>query len=53
VGGTGGAHASLAEVNAALKRKAKEHKASVRSLATHPRQQGMTLQAITEKHNIV
>jgi DNA invertase Pin-like site-specific DNA recombinase len=51
LGGTGGAHASLAGMNAARKRKAEEHKATVRPLATHLREQGMTLQAIADTLN--
>ncbi len=51
LGGTGGAHASLTGMNSARKRKAEEHKATVRPLATHLRQQGMTLQAIAETLN--
>lgn len=51
LGGTGGAHASLAGMNAARKRKAEDHKATVRPLATHLRQQGMTLQAIADTLN--
>ena len=51
LGGTGGAHASLAGMNAARKRKAEEHKATVRPLATHLRKQGMTLQAIADTLN--
>ena len=51
LGGTGGAHASLAGMNAARRRKAEEHKAAVRPLATHLRKQGMTLQAIADTLN--
>jgi len=51
LGGTGGAHASLAGMNEARKRKAEEHKASVRPLAQHLRQAGMTLQAIADTLN--
>lgn len=51
LGGTGGSHASLAGMNAARKRKAEEHKATVRPLATHLRKQGMTLQAIADTLN--
>lgn len=51
LGGTGGSHASLAGMNAARKRKAEEHRATVRPLATHLRQQGMTLQAIADTLN--
>ena len=51
LGGTGGAHASLAGMNAARKRKAEDHKATVRPLATHLREQGMTLQAIADTLN--
>lgn len=51
LGGTGGAHASLAGMNEARRRKAEEHKASVRPLAKHLRQQGMTLQAIADALN--
>ena len=51
LGGTGGAHASLAGMNAARKRKAEEHKATVRPLSNHLRQQGMTLQAIADTLN--
>jgi DNA invertase Pin-like site-specific DNA recombinase len=51
LGGTGGAHASLAGMNAARRRKAEEHRAAVRPLATHLRKQGMTLQAIADTLN--
>lgn len=51
LGGTGGAHASLSGMNAARKRKAEEHKATVRPLVSHLRQQGMTLQAIADTLN--
>lgn len=51
LGGTGGAHASLAGMNAARRRKAEEHKETVRPLVTHLRQQGMTLRAIAETLN--
>jgi hypothetical protein len=51
LGGTGGAHASLAGMNEARRRKAREHKATVKPLVTHLRQQGMTLQGIAETLN--
>jgi len=51
LGGTGGSHASLAGMNAARKRNAEEHRATVRPLANHLRQQGMTLQAIADTLN--
>ena len=51
LGGTGGSHASLAGMNAARKRNAEAHKATVRPLANHLRQQGMTLQAIADTLN--
>ena len=51
LGGTGGAHASLAGMNEARKRTAEVHKASVHPLAKHLRQQGMTLQAIADTLN--
>jgi DNA invertase Pin-like site-specific DNA recombinase len=51
LGGTGGAHASLSGMNAARRRKADEHKATVRPLANHLREQGMTLQAIADTLN--
>ena len=51
LGGTGGSHASLSGMNAARSRNAEAHKATVRPLANHLRQQGMTLQAIADTLN--
>ena len=51
LGGTGGSHASLAGMNAARKRNAETHRATVRPLANHLRQQGMTLQGIADTLN--
>ena len=48
----GGVHASLAGMNAACERKAVERKATVRPLATHLREPGITLQAIADTLNV-